>query len=379
MEEPMKTIGSELSWVTACLLTCLSSSCGGSPNTRDLLGPPGASSTVPGGGTSSGSGLGNIEVPSGTTGNGATVTGNGDTCGVTTHETQRLPPDVLLVLDRSGSMVENKAIGCVNRTCGTRWAEVTGALDKVLKSTQVGINWGLKYYPDDDYCGVNAGVNVAIKPSNADAVVSSYMAHLPAEGQSHTPTRQAVEEGAKYLKSLPHPNPKVILLATDGEPNCMVGWKDDTSAGKHDAAASVQAVADAAMLDVPVYVVGVATSKTDATLTLNQMAMAGGTARSDPALLYYAVDTSEDLETAMQAISAQVASCTFSLDSQPPVPDNVAVEADGTRFPRDATNGWEYGASPMTIELHGSACSKVKDGTLKSVKILFGCPDRPIN
>lgn len=161
------------------------------------------------------------------------------------------------------------------------------------------------------------------------------------------------------------------MLATDGEPNCAVSGRSSK-----DATASIQAVKDAAAAGTPVFVVGVATAKTATTATLNAMAIAGGRPRDDPALRYYAVDTAEDLAAALGAIGAQIASCTFALERVPPVPDNVAVDADGARVPRDPSHreGWDYVPGMQSIQLFGAACTRVVEGTTRAVQMVFGCP-----
>ena len=64
------------------------------------------------------------------------------------------------------------------------------------------------------------------------------------------------------------------------------------------------------------------------------------------------------------------------------MPTNVLVEfSDGSHASRDVSrsDGWDY-TNPdyTTIELFGPACEKVMSGTVKDVKILFGCPDSPL-
>jgi len=303
----------------------------------------------------------------------AELSADGKNCGVSTHALARVPANVLLVLDRSGSMVENKADGpvCATRTCGTRWAETTAALKPALEKTQTGINWGLELFPVDDYCGVADGPAVPVAPMNAAAITARYTGLPPVSGKGYTPTRDAIQKASAYLRKLPGAAPGFILLATDGEPNCAVSGRSDK-----DATASIQAVREAAAAGTPVFVVGVSTAKTATTATLNAMAMAGARPRNDPALQYYAVDTAEDLVAALGTISAQVASCTFALERVPPVPDNVAVNADATRVPRDPghASGWDYGPGMQSIQLFGAACNRVVDGTTKSVQMIFGCP-----
>jgi hypothetical protein len=306
-------------------------------------------------------------------------------CGVTMHALERLPPEMVVVLDRSGSMVENKAAGpaCLTRTCGTRWQEVVSALKATLEKTEALVRWGLKLYPDDDWCAVHDGLNVPVADKNAAAILSRIAARPPVAEKTHTPTREGVRKAFAAIKAMTTPNPKYMLLATDGEPNCMPG-----ADGSNDAVASIQAVGDTAMGGVPVFVVGVATaprpgSKPEkAHLTLTDMAMQGGRPREATAdARYYSVGTSEELVNALSQIAGEIASCTFSLGAPPPVPNNVAVRLDGTKVPRDTsrTNGWDYGPDMKSIQIFGEYCKQVQAGNVKSLQAAFGCPDRVVD
>lgn len=299
------------------------------------------------------------------------------TCGTSTHTLERLPPAVLLVLDRSASMIENKVVGpvCQTRACGTRWTEVTSAMSAALQKTQTNIDWGVKTYPDDSACLVGDDPSVPVGPANATAIISHYASVPPIVDGGYTPTREAVRKGGAYLRGLGRANPKFLLLATDGEPNCGAGGTT-----VKDAAASVQAVADVAAAGIPVFVVGVSTANTTASATLNEMAVKGGRPRSDPTTKYYPAETAEDLTAALAAIGAQIASCTFALGQAPPVPDNVAVRVNGVRVPHDPAgkDGWDYGPDTKTIALHGDACKAVQSAGVTKVEMIFGCPDEVV-
>jgi hypothetical protein len=57
-----------------------------------------------------------------------------------------LPPDILILLDRSGRW-SGTPPPCAGRNCGanSRWNQVTAALNAVVPMTDTMVNWGLKF------------------------------------------------------------------------------------------------------------------------------------------------------------------------------------------------------------------------------------------
>jgi hypothetical protein len=287
-------------------------------------------------------------------------------CGFDKFELERVPPDVLLILDRSGSM----KLKDVPMSTNSRWDEVIPALKQVVMETSAGVSWGLKTYPSTSACNVTEGVEVPVVPANGAAMLRTIDATQPNNEAGGTPTALAVTRATDYAKTLTSKGAKYLLLATDGEPNCAGG-----SSTRGDADGSVQAVTDAVAAGFHVFVVGIATAQTGAHATLNRMAEAGKEPRPDAATKYYAVANRQDLVNALTQITGQVSSCSFALSQKPPVPENVAVDVGSMRVPKDPTNGWTYGPAETSIQLHGSACEAVKKGNIDSLRITFGCKD----
>jgi hypothetical protein len=305
--------------------------------------------------------------------------------------TQTVPADLLIILDKSGSMSNQFTdVACPRgMTCVTKWPSMTTALDMVVMNTQAQINWGLKYFSNNGTCGAAGPAEIPPAPNNATAIATSIGMTNPG---GNTPTRFAVQAGAAYLMSLTDPNPKYILLATDGEPNCCttaggatcpprMGGGGGGGNALADDANAIAAVAAAYSngAGIPVFVVGVGTVGT-AVATLNSMATAGGKAQAPDAMgrVYFPADDPAGLETALASISGQITSCTFALNRVPPVPSNIAVLGDGKAIPRDPVNGWSYGPGMMSVVVNGSTCDRVKAGAIQVVEAIFGCPDIPI-
>ena len=71
-----------------------------------------------------------------------------------------LPPDVLILLDASGSMNNTTDDLSCGGGCGaaSKWAQLTPALDALVAENESTVNWGLKMFADSDAaCGVSSG------------------------------------------------------------------------------------------------------------------------------------------------------------------------------------------------------------------------------
>ena len=319
-----------------------------------------------------GSGDGNNNGGGGTGGTPVRDPTGGPTCGTKTFGLQNVPPDLMLVQDKSGSMndtPDGMACGRRDPTCPAmaKWPLMTAAINQVVTQTENSIRWGLKFFPDAEQCGVGAMPTVPIADKNAAAITMAIAATSPNGG---TPTRAAITGASMYLAALADPNPKYILLATDGLPNCMPG----SGANAPDADGAIQAVTDSAKNGIPVFVVGIG-NLPDATATLTAMAVAGGEPQAaDPK--YYPVASTADLVKVLSTIGGMIGSCSFGLGTPPPDPTNIAVTAGGAKIPNDPrhTSGWDYGTGQTSVQLFGKYCDDAKAGKLTDVKAIFGCP-----
>lgn len=335
-------------------------------------------------GTSGGPGVGGNGVPIvlpdaavGTGGAAGTPPTSDANCGMQTSNTTREPADVLLVLDRSGSMNESIAADCCctstcrqlisikqcpdTSACTERWPALMSAVNTTITKTS-GIGWGLKLFSSPrgfDSCFVSSGVDVGI--SDGSAAVATAIAG--ANPLNSTPTAKAVTAATAYLQALKDQHAKVMLLATDGEPNCRPGSLDPSAP---DVDGTLTALQAAVAAGIRVYVIGIGPSVGN----LDNFAKAGGTEH------YFPATSAAELAEALGAISRVVSSCTFTLSQLPPDPSNVAVYLDGKLVAKDPTNGWAFGAGNQTVMLNGGACTAISAGAGGKVQVLFGCPNQ---
>jgi hypothetical protein len=301
-------------------------------------------------------------------------------CGNTTITPAREQVDVFIVLDRSGSMYYSIAedcycapsIGggttsplCANTTnCTNRWDAVSSAL-RATMNTMTTINWGLEMFSTPNAansCTVAAAPQVLLgTPDSAAVVQSAILRGAPA---GNTPTAAAITAAATYIATVTDGLKQAILLATDGYPNCFGGQINNID----DMDATLLAIAGAAALGIPVYVIGIGPNVEK----LDSMAKTGGTGS------YYPATSPKQLGDALNAISKIVATtCTFETPTPPPDDSKVWVYVDKTLVAEDPGSGWTFGATSSTIVLTGGYCTDFMAGKTADVQVIFGCKDEP--
>ncbi|MES1164471.1 MAG: hypothetical protein ABUR63_01835 [Verrucomicrobiota bacterium] len=293
----------------------------------------------------------------------------GDACPQNSFNANNLPPDLLILLDRSGSMNEDST-GTNNPGPMSKWTQVTGAINQVAMSTETMVNWGLKFFGTGSGQGCAVAAGAAVPPNTMTAAAIATAIAAPAnQPATSTPTRAAVTSAGAYLAGLTaRPNPKYILLATDGQPNCAQGGGNSAV----DDPAAIAAVGSVAAMGFPTFVIGIATNGV-AEATLNSMATMGGRPRTGMPQLYYPVQNGADLQMALTQIQAMVAlPCQFQLGGAPTNLGAVTVSVGGNVVPM---SDWTYGPGNRSVIFpeNGQTCMNLKSGAVKNVLINLPC------
>lgn len=320
-------------------------------------------------------------------------------------------PNVVLLIDQSGSMDERDGFGNAVRDAeeagtytpwdcvgdeGWRWNVVRNVLfhpdTGVVKPLESAVRFGYASYTND-LSGVCPELEeVAIDFGTHAAMLAEHTcSDFPANG--NTPTRESLTQVAEQLAASPLEGPKIIVLATDGLPDncecenwfgsgaCANGNCDDDEmvdrdgtmlcpedAEQYDVVIEAQRIHEE--LGITIEVINVS-SPTSATLAdhLDDVAERGG------AVSGASIDgfNPAALTSAFQTIIDGVRSCAIDLDGEITAgkEDTGVVTVDGVELVYNGPDGWIVN-SPTQIELVGMACETIKSGD-HDIDVSFPC------
>lgn len=288
-------------------------------------------------------------------------------------------PDVMVVLDKSGSMEEDLDGDCPlldgDGQCDypphgsgdsanpafdglpDKWGVATDAVSGILDSHGSKVRFGLVTFSSDGSCGAgNVRVDIA---NNNEADIRTIIDGTNPRGSTPIGDTLADLVGHPALQSTAHPN--YVLLVTDGQETCD---GNPVAAARNLYQQTPR---------VKTFVVGFG-GGVDAG-ELNDIATEGGTARPGPTK-YYQADNAAELADALDSILGSVLSCEYQLDQVPEDLDQLYVYADGDPIGRDPgqTEGWDYDGATGTLTFYGQICQDLKDGSVTDLTIVYGCP-----
>lgn len=262
--------------------------------------------------------------------------------------------DVVLVIDKSGSMSSRATDGA------TRWVALRSALNRVLPNVDGRLDLGLAVFPANNGCGVTTGrLTVPVRPMNASTIRALLQIFQPG---GNTPTASALAAVDDVLTASTSTRPRYLVLATDGQPNC--GGPVSTV---------VSRLAALNARGIPTFVLGIPGSSSALRTALNQMAVAGGRPRAGGTSFYEAVNT-DQLASALRAITAAGSGCTYALEEVPTDPSLLRIQFNGMDVARDATNGWSFvDSTNRQVRFNGTSCTRLGAGTVVNIAALYNC------
>jgi hypothetical protein len=311
-----------------------------------------------------------------------------DACAQTSVELSSETPNVLLVVDRSGSMSRLLDDGT------SRWTSLRSALidptTGLVPTVQGTVNLGLALYtapdrgsiglestvgePDPDYLETDVCpylVEVPIAPSNGAAIQAAYLPEqIRVNSLGQTPTGESLEAALPALTGLDpvlFPGRKVIVLATDGEPDLCDNGNDEEGGRER----SVAAVGAAFTAGVTTFVISVGDEVGED--HLRELANLGqGFPADDATNRFYRADDAASLSQAFEDIVNGVRSCVFRLDGMVTGDGHEGtVTIDGVAVLQNDANGWRLNG-PSEVELLGTACESVRTGD-HLIDVSFPC------
>jgi hypothetical protein len=288
-------------------------------------------------------------------------TGGGNACQSVTITPTRSIPNVMFLVDQSGSMTAGFGGG------DDRWEAAHGAITGIVASLDSVVRFGLTTYTSDNG-NVNppcprlpTQVDFALGNSTDIGNSSIYPPSYPSSDGADTPTGDSIDALMSIIQNAPPPadGPTIIVVATDGLPDTCE--EANPQNGQAEAVAAATG-AHAAGVDVFILSVGDEVGASH----LQDMANVGvGLAEngSEGDAPYWVGNNPQELEDAFTEIIGASISCDIQMDKR--FDDEVkACEEGDVRLngvPLSCPSEWRVkpGADDV-IELVGAACTTFK-------------------
>ncbi len=306
------------------------------------------------------------------------ATVGGDACADIDVTLAKVTPTVLLLLDQSSSMTAQFPAG----SGISRWDALKSALidpdGGIVKTLENDVSFGLSLY------SFNSGTcpqltNVSWKLANYQAI---YNAYYDAGVINNTPTAESImgvigfnDAGVLLdggFAKATTPGPKILVLATDGDPDtCANPNSNGTQPPKDFVVWAASRTFDAG---IPSYVIGIGDQITEA----HQQAVAnvgqGFAADAGDAATIYRTSNRQQLVDAFNKIIFGVRSCKFTLNGSvvAGTENQGKVTLNGTPLNLNDPNGWKLN-SPTELEILGTSCNTIQTSPTAQVSVRFPC------
>lgn len=298
-------------------------------------------------------------------------TDGSDHCASVRIEARRVTPNVILVIDQSGSMREDFP------GAADRWRALRNSLldeDGLVRELESTVRFGLALYSsrfeDGEFMGMCPLVTT-IEPAldNFAAIESVYSDEDPID---ETPTGDSLDFILDWLESIPDPSedPTIFILATDGEPDSCEEPNPQTGQAE-----AIAAVERAYRASIRTFIISVGEGTVSAE-HLQDVANAGlGRRAGDPDAEYWEAGDDVGLRDALRDIIGGELSCVIELDGAVDPEEACAgeVRINGRTVPPcDEENGW-VPVDESHIELRDESCTELQDTPGVTLEAEFPC------
>jgi hypothetical protein len=343
----------------------------------------------------------------------------------TVIEVPIVKPNFYFVLDASGSMIEDM----VDST-ESRYRTAVGAIRDMLEPMQARVNFGAALFPNsfngasceagNEVFKLTNGSSHEDEPVALNSLITTLQGYIPEGGSPVSPTLHALAPTLRKFEG-----ETFVVLLSDGAPNCNLSkgceaaecilnienaaFDDGTTCNDElnccapgwfphlclDSEETLKELESLTGAGISTYIIGLPGGVAYADL-LNQMAIAGGTARErslasdagvgpgaaelgnadggavpDDGLLYYQATDAKSLGNALALVRQDtLVDCTLELDFAPTAVNLVEVTADGELLTPDA---WRMDAEGRRVELLGATCTGWKTGEITDVRVRQSC------
>ena len=289
----------------------------------------------------------------------------GDDCPDVTVNLEPVVPTVILLVDQSGSMTADFGEN-LNRYQALEKALVD-PVDGVVTRLQDRVSFGATLYMSQ---GGDAGPTCPILAEVSPAVGSlGPITDLFADNEPtrDTPTAESVDATVAALDGMP--DPRYIVLATDGDPDTCEFPDDNGKQGPKDL--SEQAVQNAYAAGIETFILSVGTDVTES--HLQRLANAGqGLDLATGTADFVVANNPTQLADSFDSIIRGTRSCEIELDAavDPGRVDEGTVTLNGAdlQFGTD----WEL-VDERTIRLVGAACDDLRNTDTVELSASFPC------
>ena len=288
--------------------------------------------------------------------------GGDEDCASVQVELTDTVPTVMLLVDRSGTM--DYDFGPTSRW----WAVYDTLFDDnigVVKRLEQEVRFGMALYTaDNGVCPIIEQMAPAM--GNFQPLRDLYAAYDPVD---ETPTAVSIDAMVSTLTGIQETGPKIIVVATDGEPDtCAVPDPDGLPEAR---SAAVGAAQRAHQAGIDLYIISVGDQIAQSHLQDMANAGVGKTLGGPDNAPYYQAFNADALVGAFDTIIGGVRSCTFAIEGRvdPAQAEYGTVTLDGSEL----AFGTEWHLTDeSTLELLGEACTTVMNGD-HTVQAEFTC------